>query len=810
MGTFFQDLRYAVRMMLKNPGFTVVAVFVLALGIGANSALFSVVNAVLIRPLPYSDPDRLMIMWEKSATQDTSVAYPNFVDWRDQNQVFEQIAAFRRESFNLVGAGEAERLSGRMISANFFNTLGVKPLLGRDFVAEEDRASGNRVVILNYGFWQRRFGGAQDIIGRQLSLSNQSYTVVGVMPSDFRFGVESDIFVPIGLAEERFKERGAHPGIYVIGRLKPGVTQEQGRAEMDTIQARLGQQYPDTNAERRIHLESLYENTVEEVRPALWILLGAVGFVLLIACANVANLLLARSAARQKEIAIRTALGASRWRIVRQLLTESVLLSVLGGGLGLLLAVWGTDLLTKVVPADRVPRLDTAGIDLKVLGFTMLVAILTGVVFGLAPALQASKTDLNESLKEGDRGSTGNRHRVRSVLVVSEVALALVLLIGAGLLVKSFWRLQTVETGFDSSNLLTMQLSYTAEKGQERKATDFFQQLEAQIQSVPGVESVALSSGLPFAGAAEQSFSIEGRPEEKAGRPLMAVQYITTPEYLQTMGIELKRGRYLSEQDRRDAPLVAVIDESLAQKYFPNEDPLGKRLTLGGHGPHQMPAYEIVGIVEHVKHYGLEGETPVDPQFYFSLNQASDELLSIIARRISVVVRTKTDPLSLVGSVRQQVAAADPNQPVYNVRTMEQLVTETISTRRFSMFLLITFALVALLLAAVGIYGVISYSVTQRTHEIGIRMALGAQTGDILKLVLGHGMLLTLIGIGAGLIAALVLTRVMSSLLFNVSATDPLTYVSIALLLGGVAFLAIIIPARRAMRVDPMEALRYE
>ncbi len=812
MSTYMQDLRYGLRMMLKNPGFTIVAVFVLALGIGANSAIFSVVNAVLLRPLPYADPDRLVIMWEKTATQDTSVSYPNFVDWRNQNQVFEQVAAFRRDSFNLIGAGEPERLSGRMISSSFFSTLGVKPMRGRDFVAEEDRAGGNAVVILNHGFWQRRFGGAEDIVGKELSLNNQSYTVVGIMPADYRFGSETDIFVPIGLAEERFKERGMHPGIYVLGRLKPGITQEQGRAEMDTIQARLGQQYPDSNADRRIHLESLYDNTVQDVRPALFILLGAVGFVLLIACANVANLLLARASARQKEIAIRTALGASRWRIIRQLLTESVFLSVLGGGLGILLALWGSDLLTKIVPADSVPRLDTARIDMRVLGFTMLVAILTGIIFGLVPALQASKTDLNESLKEGDRGSTGNRQRVRSLLVITEVALALVLLIGAGLLVKSFWRLQTVETGFESSNLLTMQLSYTAGKGQERKAADFFAEVEAKIESLPGVEAVALSSGLPFAGAAEQSFKIEGRPEEKAGQPLMAVQYMTTPEYFQAMGIRLKKGRFLSAQDRRDSPLVAVIDESLAQKYFPNEDPLGKRLTFGGHGPGQpqMPKYEIVGIVEHVKHYGLDGQVPVEPQFYFALNQASDEMLPMIARRMNLVVRTQTDPTTLTGAVRQQILTVDPNQPVYNVRTMKQLIDLSIATRRFSMFLLITFALVALVLAAVGIYGVISYSVTQRTHEIGIRMALGARSSDILKMVLGHGMLLTMIGIIVGLVAAFVVTRVMATLLFGVSATDPLTFGGIAVLLAGVAFLAIIIPARRAVRVDPMVALRHE
>jgi putative ABC transport system permease protein len=806
MGTLWQDVRYGVRLLLKSPGFALVAVFVLALGIGANSAIFSVVNAVLLRPLPYADPDRLVILWEKSATQDTSVSYPNFIDWRDQNQVFERIAAFRRESFNLIGAGEPERLSGRMISSSFFSTLGVQPLMGRDFVAAEDRAGGNRVVILSHGFWQRRFGGAQDILGKQLSLNNESYTVAAVMPADYRFGSETDIFVPIGLFEERYKERGAHPGLYVIGRLKPGITQEQGRAEMDTIMARLGQQYPDTNADRRIHIESLYDNTVQDVRPALLILLGAVGFVLLIACANVANLLLARAVARQKEIAIRTAMGASRWRIVRQLLTESVMLSIIGGGLGLLLALWGTDLLTKVVPADSVPRLETARIDMRVLGFTMLAAILTGIIFGLAPALQASKTDLNESLKEGDRGSTGNRHRVRSILVIAEVALALVLLIGAGLMVKSFWRLQTVETGFDSSNLLTMQLSYTAARGEGRKVSDFFQQVEGKIRSLPGVESVAFSNGLPFFGAAEQSFEIEGRPPADNSQPLMAVQYMTTPDYLQTLGIRLKRGRYLTAQDRIDSPQVVVIDESLAQKYFPGEDPIGKRLQF----MHDSRRVEIVGVVEHVKHYGLDGEVPVDPQFYFSLAQVPDEFLPQVARRISLTVRTSRDPMNLVGAVRQQIMSVDPNQPIYNVRTMDQRINESIATRRFSMSLLITFALVALVLAAVGIYGVVSYSITQRTHEIGIRMALGAQARDILKMVLGHGMLLILIGISAGLVASFVVTRVMATLLFGVSATDPLTFAGVSLLLAVVAFLAIIIPARRATKVDPMVALRNE
>ena len=806
LGTLMQDIRYGFRMLVKKPGFTFVAVVALALGVGANTAIFSVVNAVLLRPLPYAEPDRLVIMWEKGATQDTSVAYPNYLDWRAQNQAFEQITAFRRSSFNLVGAGEPERLAGRMVTANFFQTLGVRLLKGRDFSPEEDRVGGVKTVILSHGFWQRRFGGDESIIGQQLNLNSQSYTVTGIAPPGFRYGAETDIYVLIGQGEEEFyRERGNHPGIYVIGRLKPGVTLEQGRADMDTIMARLGQQYPETNTDRRIHIESLYDNTVEDVRPALLILLGAVGFVLLIACANVANLLLARSAVRQKEIAIRTALGAGRTRIIRQLLTESVLLSLLGGGVGLLLALWGTDALKSIVPGN-IPRLDESGIDLRVLSFTMLVSFLTGIVFGLAPALQASRLDLNESLKEGERGSTGSRHRLRGALVIGEIAVALVLLIGAGLMLKSLWRLQSVDTGFDTKNLLTMQLSYTARPDEGSKAISFFKGLEERLKGLPGVEAVACSSGVPFLGAAEDSFWVEGRPQTKPTDEMMAVAYTTTPGYFQTMGIKLKKGRYLTEQDRADAQHVVVIDESLAEKYFPNEDPLGKRLT---NGP-DFPAYEIVGIVEHVKHYGLDGEVPVEPQYYLPLEQFPEKYIPNIVGRMALLVRTQADPLSLIGAVRQQVLAADSNQPVFNARTMEQVISESIAPRRFAMLLLTIFASVALLLAAVGIYGVMSYSVTQRTHEVGVRIALGASVPDILKLIVGQGMILVVAGVGIGLLVALGLTRLMSSLLYGVSTTDPVTFVVLSLLLGGVAFIACYIPARRATKVDPMVALRYE
>jgi putative ABC transport system permease protein len=806
MDTFRQDLRYSFRMLWKSPGFMAVAILALALGVGANTAIFSVVNAVLLRPLPYTDPHRLVILWEKAATQDTSVSYPNFQDWRDQNQSFEQIAAFRRDSFNLTSAGEPERLAGRMTSASFFQTLGAKPFKGTDFPAAEDRVGGQRVVILGHGFWQRRFGGDESIVGKQLTLNNQSYTVIGITAPDFRFGVDTDIFVLLGQEEGRcFQSRGCHPGIYVIGRLKTGISMEQGRADMDAIMARLGQQYPQTNSDRRIHIESLYDNTVQEVRPALFILLGAVGFVLLIACANVANLLLARSAVRQKEIAIRTALGASRWRIVRQLLTESVVLGLAGGALGLLLALWWTDALKSLVPGN-IPRLTEAGIDLRVLVFTFLVSVLTGVIFGLIPALQASKPELNEALKEGDRGSTGRRHRVRSVLVVSEVAIALVLLIGAGLMVKSLWRLQRVGTGFETRNLLTMQLSYTARPDEAERARGFFTELEEKIRATPGVEAVALSNGLPFLGASENAVWFKGQPPSNPKDVMMSVEYLVTPDYFRTLGIELKRGRLINEQDRVGSPLVAVIDESFAQKYFAGQDPIGKYLDNGN----GMKEIEIVGIVGHVKHYGLDGEVPVDPQYYLALRQVPNELLPVIANRISMSVRTTGDPTSLINTVRQQVLAADPNQPVYNARTMEQVIAESIAARRFSMLLLTIFAAVALLLASVGIYGVMSYSVTQRTHEIGIRMALGASRRDVMKMVVGQGMLLALVGVGVGLLASFLLTRVMSSLLFNVSATDPWTFIGISLLLAIVAFLACYLPARRATRVDPMTALRYE
>jgi len=797
-----QDLRYGVRMLLKNPGFTFIAVLTLALGIGANTAIFSIVNAVLLRPFPYQAPERLVIIQERvSAQGGFSPSYPNFVDWRAQNTVFDSIVAVRtNESFNFTGAGEPERLQGRLVSAEFFSTLGIQPLLGRDFLAEEDRPGVTPAAILSYGFWRRRFGADPSIIGKQLTLNKQSFTVIGITPANFQFGVEADVSVPIGLQAERFRVRGRDPGTDVVARLKPNVSEQQAETELNLIAARLEQQYPESNKGRRVRLTPLHESFVGDVRQPLLILLGAVGLVLLIACANVANLLLVRASARQKEMAVRVALGASRATLVRQLLTESVLLAALGATLGILLAFWGTSLIASQLP-DGIPRLQEAQVDAPVLVFTLAVSLLTGLLFGLVPALQASRPNLTEGLKEGDRGSSGRRQHLRSVLVVGEVALTLTLLVGAGLLIQSFRRVLEVDPGFKAQNLLTMQVSVNNPNGQQ--VANFFEQLQQNVRNLPGVKSVTVSDGLPFEMANYPAFIIEGRPVQKKPSGL---RYNVSPAYFQTMGIELIRGRVFTAQDTRDSQRVVIINDVLAQRYFPNEDPLGKRLKQSP----ESPSLEIVGIVRHVEHYNLDGQTSVQPQFYTDFNQTPLQTLPNSVGYINLLVRTEVEPLSLASAVRAQVAALNKDQAVSGVRTMEQIVAQSVAARRFSMLLLTVFAVVALALASLGIYGLMSYAVAQRTREIGVRMALGAEVSDVLKLVIGQGMKLVFVGVALGLVASVALTRTMKTLLFGVSATDPVTFAAIALLLTAVALLACFVPARRAARVNPMIALRGE
>ena len=797
------DLRYAIRQLIKNPGFTAVAVLTLALGIGANTAIFSIVNAVLLRPFPYQAPERLMIIEERvSAGNSFSPSYPNFVDWRAQNTAFDSVAAVRgNESFNFTGAGEPERLQGRLVSAEFFSTLGIKRLLGRDFLAEEDRPGAAPAVILSYGFWQRRFGADPDVLGKQLTLNQQSYTVVGITPANFQFGLEADVTVPIGLSAERFANRGRDPGTGVVARLKPGVSQQQGEADLNLVAARLEQQYPETNKGRRVLLTPLHESIVGNVRQPLLILLGAVGLVLLIACANVANLLLVRSSARQKEMAVRVALGASRVTLVRQLLTESVVLATLGTALGILLAFWGMSFIASRLP-DGIPRLQEAQVDAPALVFTLAVSLLTGLLFGLAPALQASRPSLTEGLKEGDRGSSGRRQRLRSVLVVGEVALTLTLLVGAGLLIQSFRRVLQVDPGFKAQNLLTMQVSVNNPDGQQ--VANFFEQLQQNVRSLPGVTSVAVSNGIPFGSTNFPPFLIEGRPETE-NKP-SGLRYHVSPAYFQTMGIELIKGRLFTAEDTPATPSVAIIDEVLARRYFPNEDPLGQRLKASA----DAPGIEIVGVVRHAEPNSLDAQGPAPAQFYFNFNQIPAERLPGYVRRINLLTRTEVEPLSLASAVRGQVAALNKDQAVFNVRTMEQTVAQSVAARRFSMLLLTVFGIVALALASIGIYGLMSYTVAQRTREIGVRMALGAQMSDVLKLMVGQGMKLALVGVVLGLVASVALTQLMKTLLFGVSATDPLTFIAIALLLTVVALLACWLPARRATKVDPMEALRYE
>jgi len=804
METLWQDMRYSARMLLKHPGFALIAVFTISLGIGANTAIFSIVNAVLLRPFPYQQPEQLVMVGERTSTGRSSVSYPNFVDWRDQNDVFDAVSVIRsNENYNLTGAGEPERLIGRLVSSGFFSLLGTKPVLGRDFVSEDDRAGATPSVILSHAFWTRKFSNDPGVVGRQITLNNQTYTIVGVAPAGFQFGLDADVSVPIGLSAERFQARGADPGIGVVARLKPNVSLQQAETETNLIYARLEQQYPQSNSGRRAHFKPLHEYFTGNVQRPLLILLGSVGLVLLIACANVANLLLVRASTRKREMSVRAALGASRARIIRQLLTESLMLATIGAALGVLLAHWGVGFIAQHLP-DGVPRLNEADVDLRVLFFTVGISLVTGLLFGLAPALQASRLNLTDALKEGDRGSSGGRQRVRSMLVVGEIALTLTLLVGAALLIQSFRRVLQVDPGFEPQNLLTMQISASNPDGHQ--VMGFFNQLQENVRRLPGVKSVAISNGLPLGVVNRPTFFLEGRPQPEKGKEPDGLRYTVSPDYFQTMGIELVKGRLFTAHDTQNTPLTVVIDEALAQ-HFGNEDPIGKRLSQSSSG---TPSYEIIGVVRHVEQDSLDGSGMRTPQFYFNFNQISPERWPGMVRRVNLLTRTEVEPTSLAASVRDQIARLNKDQAVFNVRSMEQIVSQSLAARRFSMLLLSAFAIVALALASIGIYGMLSYAVAQRTREIGLRMTLGAQAGTVLRLVIGQGMRLTLVGVALGLITSLALTRTIENLLFGVSATDPTTFAGIALLLSLVALAACWIPARRATKVDPIIALRYE
>ena len=810
METLIQDLRYAVRMLLKKPGFTVVALIALALGIGANTAIFSVVNAVLLRPLAYEDPERLVVVWSNNAREANPrypVAAANFVDFKERNQVFDRLAAYLSFMPNMTMAGAIEpvQIATFSVSPDLFPLLGVEPARGRTFLDEEAQVGKDQVVVLSHGLWQRQFGSDPNIVGQNVTLDGVPYNVIGVMPKDFFFLYRNaDVWLPLSF-NPRFNANftitnrtGAVLGL--IGRLKPDVSIEQARAEMDRIASNLADEHPTINNGIGVTLVPLYEQITEGVRPALLVLLAAVSFVLLVACANVATLLLARASSRQKEIAIRTALGAGRVRLIRQLLTESVLLSLMGGALGTLIAVWGIDLMLALSPSE-IPRQSEIGIDASVLLFTLGLSALTGVFFGIFPALQLSKSDLHESLKEGGRSSSvSTRQGVRSLLVVSQVALTLVLLVGAGLLVNSFVRLMNVDPGFKTDNLLVIGIAVpTSLRNSPPQKVAYYQELFERVRSIPGVEAVGAVTRLPLtARGVTGRLTIEGRAVAPGQEPEIEFRRASS-EYFRALGVKLIDGRYFNDQDNAQSPDVAILNESAARRFWPGEDPLNKRVKTNPNPT--APWLTIVGVIGDVKHFGLDADAR--PEIYISSEQAPPD-------GPFMVVRTTTDPASLAGSVRAQVAAMNNVQPVNTIQTMEEVLSASVAQRRFNMLLLAIFAGLALLLAAVGIFGVISYSVAQRTQEIGLRMALGAQARDVLVMVIAQGTKLALAGVGVGLVASLLLTRLMATLLFNVSATDPVTFLAVSLLLVGLAFLASYVPARRAARVDPMVALRYE
>ncbi|HXJ93930.1 MAG TPA: ABC transporter permease [Terriglobia bacterium] len=819
MQTLLQDVRYGLRMLASNAGFTIVAVLTLTLGIGANTAIFSVIDGVLLRPLPYRDPGRLVIISEKTPEFDTmAVSYPNFLDWQRDSRSFESLGALRWSAYDLTGGGTPEHLEAKTVSAGFFSTLGIIPMLGRDFEAQEDHLGATRVAMISEGLWKRRFGASADVVGKPLTLSGQSYTVIGVLPAGFRFLGSADVYTLLGQWDDVLaRSRETHPGLRAVGRLKSGVTQAQAQADMNNIAAQLAQAYPKSNAKHGVAMRPLAQDIVGNVRPALLVLLGAVGFVLLIACANVANLLLARSTTRRREMAIRAAIGASQGRMIRQLLTESVLLALAGGALGLLLARWGTQAVVAAIPGG-LPRMENIGVDGWVLAFTLAVSVATGVIFGLAPALQISRLDLHTMLQEGSRGSTEGQHGLRSVLVVAEVAASLVLLIGAGLMLKTMWELSRVNPGFNPRNVLMFSVSLSpANRSTPDRIRTAWQQITDKVQGLPGVRAAGVVDDVPLTGSdSELPFWVSGRPRPSSqSEMLWALLYDVSPGYFRAVDVPLLRGRTFTDADNtKTAAPVTVIDEVMARSLFPHQNPIGQSIRIAvpeGFPPGLDRPIEIVGVVGHVKHFGLDADatSKIQYQLYLPFGQLPDPLIRITATFMTMMVRTSTDPLGEVGAIRSQVSEGG-NQTIFDVRTMERVVSDSVAGRRFSMLLLGVFAGLALVLAAVGIYGVISYTVTQRTHEIGIRMALGAERSNVLTLVVEDGLRLLLIGVGVGLAAALGLTRLMSSMLYGVRPTDIATFATVSLLLAGVALLASYVPARRATKVDPMVALRCE
>ncbi len=802
MDNLFQDLRFGARMLARNPAFTFVAVMTLALGIGANTAIFSVVNAVVLRPLPYMDPDRLVMIWEdntKEGVSDYPISAPDFLDFQKQSTTFQEIGAVSpRWNLTLTGSGDAERVHAQYASASLFSTLGVSPVLGRVFLPDEDRQGAEGVVVLSHHLWQTRFGADQKIVGNALTIDGNSFTVAGVMPAGFRFLDEVDLWVPLQFNPMISRGRSLHM-LRAVGRLRPGVTIEQAQAEMSGITRQLEQAYPDSNAGLGANLVPLHEQVVGDVRLALMVLLGGVGFILLIACANVASLLLARATARGREAAIRAALGAGRGRLARQFLTESLMLAVTGGTIGLALAVLCVKGLVALSP-ESIPRHDEIGIDPLVLGFCLVATILTGALFGLVPALIASRPDLHGALKYDSQRAVGGAvgGRLRNILVVAEIALAMVLLIGAGLLINSFSRLIRVDPGFETENVLTMSTLLPRSKysdAQQRIALG--REFIERIEKLPGVIAAGATNRIPLGGENVGSMlTIEGRPVAAGQEPEVEIR-IASPNYFRALGVPLLAGRFFDERDDLNAQgFVAIINEVTARRFFSNEDPLGKRIQLGGGS-----WITIVGVAGAIRHSGLEKEP--GPEVFMSYYQRS-------MTNPFIAVRTASDPRSMIGAIRSQLQILDKDLPLSEIRTIEELVSTSIAQPRFNALLLAGFAALALVLAAVGIYGIISYWVSRRTREIGIRQALGAQRGDVLKLVLGQAVKLVLAGVVIGLVGAFALTRVMSSLLYGVSATDPLTFASVAALLSSVALLASYIPARRATKIDPGVALRYE